>query len=288
MLLLDNVVGKRFKVVLTSDWHIGNIASSDDAINEIIEYIGVNNCYWIFGGDGIEAKFVGHPHYNPEIHEGKYGIVTAQCDDWCKKAESVRKRLLGYVLGNHELNKGVKPVINCGKYITEKLCRNIPYAFTLKMRLAEEYIQFYTHSKIYVNSKSGSQAQIYLREAESIKRKLWGLPGVRDAHVVACGHGHKLRLAPPLTRTDIYGIDGLHAESNNKYTGGHSMHPDSKYYCMTGSTLKTTVAQVYDPEADTGDILTYSEEAGYHASDMGFVLVTVDGGRPVNVEEIKL
>jgi len=300
MLLHENIIGKRFKHALISDPHFGTQQASHDAFNEAVEMIGTNNWYWSFGGDVIEAKYVGHPHFNAALHEGKNALVEAQCKYAIKKVRPIKNRCVSWNIGNHEDNKGIIPIMNPGRYMTEKLGIRVPVAWTVKMKLAEDYIFFYTHGRLRVNSGVGSPAQIELNEAERIKRKLWRLPGVSDANIVAVAHIHKLRIADPVEELDIWGIDGLHQEINSEYKAGHSLSRDSKWYCSTGSFMKTTEAQVYDPNEKildedgdvesygTEDVLTYSEKFMYAKTEMGFIVITVDGGRPVNVEKITL
>ena len=300
MLLWDNVVGKTFKHAMISDAHLGTLQSSHDAFNTAIEMIGTNNWYWSLGGDVIEAKHPGHPHFEPDLHEGMSACIEAQSKYAVKKLRPIKKRCVGWLIGNHEDGQSIKNIMNAGRYMVHELGIRVPVAWTLKVRLAEHYINFYTHGKLRVNSTAGSPQQIETNEAESVKRRLWDLPGVSDADVVGVAHIHRVRIAPPVQNIDIYGLEHLEQEINSRYTQGHSLHKDSKWYCSTGSFMRTTIAKKFDPdepildadgdvqEYGTKDLLCYSERFMYKKTEIGFVLVTVKNGYVENVEKILL
>ncbi|MBD3261042.1 MAG: hypothetical protein GF334_05070 [Candidatus Altiarchaeales archaeon] len=304
MLLQKNIVGKRFKIAFITDWHLGNAASSDECIGKMVELIGQNNWYWWHLGDAFEATDLNNSYFEPLVHKARTSEIKYQAEDFVSRVKPIKKRCLALHKGNHDQRRSICNVFDPMPYAREQLGIKVPVADQIKIRVAEHCTILGKHSRIYVSSRAkGSQQQRYTNECESIKNKLIRTSGIADCHAVVCGHGHKIRIAPPVENTDLYGIDKLHHITNDRYVGGDGtcLHNDSRYYAMCGGALRTTIAQVYDPEADpiksstgevlskgTVDISTYSERKGYGYTDLGFVLATVDGGRLVNMEGIKL
>ena len=303
MLLDDRTVGKNFKIAFITDWHRGNRASSKDAIMETVEMIGVNNWYWWHLGDGIEATHLYNKYFDPLTQHGRNNEIKFQCQDFASIVRPIKSRCLALNEGNHERRKAIKSVLDATVEIRSLLGIDVPVAFTIKRKVADNCMIYGVHSNIYTNSQAKqSQKQRYDNECNSIKNRLVKLPGISDADAVLCGHGHKLRTIPPVMNTDIYGIDTLKMEQNRDFRAGHSIHADSKWYGMCGGALRTVIAKKYDPEADkvisdatgevlskgTVDITTYSEAGGYGYTDMGFSLATIDGGRLQNIEEIRV
>jgi len=283
MLLHKNIVGKNFDVALLGDIHLGNIACLEDKLDSAISMIGENNWYWGCMGDAIEGISILDPRFSPEVHGGKFGMVSDQCLKVAEHFMPIKKRCLFWLEGNHETKKTVRSVMKCGKDITGRLGIEVPVAFSVKIQLAEEFKLYATHGRLSVNSMAGDPDQIKLNESIRIKRKLRNKP-IADCHVAAVGHIHKLRTREPFAQLDIYGIDKLHAEYNSQYTAGHSIHRDSKYYISTGSFLKSVVDQKWEPGVE--DIMTYVEENMYDQTELGFQVVHVRDSKVVGTEEV--
>jgi hypothetical protein len=197
--------------------------------------------------------------------------------------EPIKDKCLFWLEGNHEMKKTVRSVVKCGDDIIGRLGIEVPVAFSVKAKFADNFTGYFTHGRLTVTSMAGDPDQIKLNESIRIKRKLRNKP-IADCHLAAVGHIHKLRTREPIKQLDIVGTDDLEAVYSTEYKSGEAIHRDSKYYISTGSFLKSVIAQKWEPGVE--DEMTYVEENMYDQTELGYQVVHVRGGKIDSTEEV--
>lgn len=286
MLLYKTDLGKDVDVALISDSHLGNVACSEEKLEEAVGIAKSEKMPIIIQGDMIEAKHITHPHWSPDVHEGKYGLISDQCAEIADKFYSVRKQIVSWGYGNHENNKGIIPIMKPWQEIKKNLKIDVPSAFTIKIELCPGLRGLFSHGNIYVNSMAGDPDQIRLGNAIRMKRRLEKLPGVDDCKIVSTAHGHRLINRDPSERIYIGGIDELKQIDKAEFRCGDLIHTSDTFYCMTGSFLKSVAAQSWKPGVE--DVATYTELASYGYTELGFQVMHIRNGKLESVEAIKL
>lgn len=263
-----------------SDLHLGSRACHLDGWYGMIERVGTEkNTYLSLGGDLIEAITVDDKRFEPDIADLSEGIMTPmkQAKRIIKDLMPIRKKILFILLGNHEaklLRIGDLSAFIChelgvvyGTYST-KMIVNDPKGNLM-------YKVYSTHGRLGVNSTADDPIRRNANMRLAIKRKLQGKAG--DCVLMACAHAHKLLVSEPekeLFLTD----DGERVKSS--YTKARAvdtyLDPSLRYYCCTGSFLKTFIEGAS----------TYSEMAMYDPTEIGYIEAFCENKEIVNVQKV--
>ena len=263
------------EIALISDTHIGSFKCHDSGIDEAIDFVASKkNRYWTHLGDWIEANTTDDKRYDVETNEQP--IPLLQADEVVKKFKRIAKKGLAGLLGNHERKQH-----RVGNFVRDKICKelSIPYG-TYECRLIlqppkENPLRFFlTHGTKVFRSYAQTEFQIHANKQAALKRYLKNK--MADCHLMATAHAHWLTvLAPDKT---LYLTDGIKGVKQNRLSqqpeGKGYIHPDSRYYCCTGSFYKLYV----------DGISGYNEP--YDPNDLGFLNVIIEGGKIVDVKEI--
>jgi predicted phosphodiesterase len=255
--------------------HIGGIEYSVDYI------ASKNNCYFIHLGDWIEAIMTDDKRYNapPDgSKEKEQSIPVRQARDAVRIFKPIRRKIIAGLKGNHE-----RKLQRFGNLVEDNICGkkeegglDIPYG-TESCRIILEnnnkpmFNIFAMHGRKIFNSRAKDYEQNLANRQASMKLTLVNQMG--DCLVMLCGHAHQILIVPPAKK--LYFTDdekGVQQRYLENAEGSRYINPDQRWYACCGSARKSRLdgyddyAQVYDPV------------------ELGFVKITVEGGRPVNIE----
>jgi hypothetical protein len=229
-------------------------------------------------GDWIEAIMTDDKRYNapPEgLKEKEQSIPARQARDAVKLFKPIKKKIITGLMGNHE-----RKLIRYGNLVEDNICGNtglnIPYG-TESCRIILEnnnkplFNIFAMHGRKIFNSISPTAEQREANRIAAMKRSLQNQMG--DCAVMLCGHAHQILIAPPINK--LYLLDALGGVQQSYLSGSTDLgyiDIEQRWYACCGSARKSRLdgyddyAQVYDPV------------------ELGFVKITIEGGKPVNIE----
>jgi len=278
MNLLSATLPDSFKLVLCGDTHEGNVAQYGKGIDQLIEWIGDSGAYFAFLGDEADCVCSDDKRYKHSASKDPFPIrqANAVVERW----KPISRRGLVWLNGNHN-----EKLARFGNLTKDVVCRGlgIPYGtWTCKLRInardgRQMFKMYLTHGfrgSITSNAKDWEQRMANMKAA--LKMRLVHKAG--DCLVMAMGHLHKLLLVEPAKRL-ILSDDGgkirqLYLASGD---GTHPyIEPDRRWYCCTGSFLRTFV------EGDD----SYSEIAGYDPVELGYILLSVANRKIVSIEPV--
>jgi len=271
----EKLVPRNGTVALLSDFHEGLVTQSDH-IGTALEMCMSKNSKIILGGDLTESRTPDHPYYDKTVDDGKYATIQSQAEGIAKKLEPAKKNILAIMTGNHE--RCVRKVMNVSKEVVKDLGIDVPYGMiTLKAKIGEDSLFYFHPEKWSCNSRAGDAEQRYHNDVRKIRRKLYPLAG--DCIVMAVAHIHKLRIGNPVRELALIGeeSDGQVYTSPDMYRG--QVIPETqRWYCSTGSFLRTRVAGV----------TSYSEAGGYAPTEIGYIEIQMHKGRVAELREVRL
>lgn len=271
------------EIIAGSCTHIGSIMCHITGIEYAVDYIASSSKrFFIHLGDWIEAICTDDKRYNPPpdgSKEKEQSIPVRQAKDAVKLFRPIRKKIIAGLKGNHE-----RKLHRFGNLVEDNICSSvkeggldIPYGtescrIILKNNNKPMFNIFAMHGRKIFNSISPTFEQRHGNKVAAMKRSLQNQMG--DCSVMLCGHAHQILIAPPTKK--LYLVD-TPASVKQGYLGvsfdetGY-IDPDQRWYACCGSARKSRLdgyddyAQVYDPV------------------ELGFVKITIDGGKPVNIE----
>jgi hypothetical protein len=267
-------------IYLKGDDHIGNLAVSYSSLNKLIKIINDDPiARWGNMGDGLECIYVGDRRFQLDIHGGKYERFLEQAKYWMELHRPIIPMMLFYLDGNHE--EKLYHILKPGEFIADMIKREfgvkvIAPGRTIKGIFTDHFRLYATHGSGTVQSRAGDPDQIDLNESLWIKRKLRHSAG--DCNVMAMGHIHKLRVRPPSTRQFLHGEKKIEQRYEDQFVNRGLIHEDSRWYCSTGSVLRTFILGA----------TTYSEKAMYPPTELGMIRLVVKGGRLKDVQKVTL
>jgi len=286
---------KDFRIAFFTDGHDGNIAASDPAKDKAVNYVkNRKDMYWGASGDMCDCIHVLDPRYDPAITKGKAALIDLQVKHVAKVFRPIAKRCLWWGLGNHEMTGAIKYTTDPAARIQEKMGINVPCAFDMKLKITDKCNGLITHGAFIPRSRAGDPDQIALNDGVSMKRKLRDIPGSGDCHFMQCGHGHRLILRNPIDRLYVSGIGELASNYVSRfYADTGEVHPDSRFYFMSGGFMRTVHVTEWDSKAkpgegNIGNATTYSERRGYGSSDIGFYVGHFVNNTLDRIEEVRL
>ena len=281
-MLLANIADtmpQTFRFALLGDAHIGNIGTSEHAIERAVEIISSDRrCFWGMLGDATESIHVGDKRYDPIIHEGRFALAQAQAEGFCELFGKIKNRLKFQIAGNHE--RKIRHFVDVVRLIWKEWGQP-EYTHgldpSIKIKLADECRIYCHHGFGSVNSRAEDEDRREFNDGDSIRKKLMNKAG--DCHGMFQGHIHKMRIRRPSPKLAIVGDEAL----RETYTGyepvpSGRVYPQDRWYGSTGAFLRTTVIGK----------TTYSEDFGYDPVELGFLMCYIEKGRLVNVEKVLL
>ena len=272
-----NVKSPNFQIVLAGDSHDGSVLTHVAGIHKLIDYVhGGKNIYWAHMGDWIEAITTDDKRYD---HDSSLDpIPLKQAHAVVKMFEPIRKKCFCGLIGNHELK-----LHRFGNLVQDVICKelNIPYGtYTAIVRVEYrgkflfEMFLWHGPARGTINSNAKDYEQRIANMKASLKMKFkykWS-----SAAIMACGHVHKLLIVPPSDQLYLHSGDdqGIHQDYLTGLQEGQFIDSDRRWYLCCGSFLKLF----------ENNVIGYAEMSGYDPVELGFPIITVEGGKIVSVE----
>lgn len=287
MRLITKVIPENCNIFQFGDSHEGVLLRHKDGWDQMVDmmlsnYDGINakHNFGIDHGDIIDAI---HPDDKRFDGVTVTNTITAQQDEAVLNREKIADKLIVILNGNHPQK--------LWKYgpITENVCTklNVPYGtWTSRITYTKAngdvmFKQFAAHGYGSLNSTIDDPEDRENSLKRSLRKKLSRKAG--DCVIQSMGHTHKLLIKGP--KADLYiGDDGQ--KTKQHYTdideldisGKTYIDPYRRWYINTGSFYK-----IY---AD--GVSGYAEIAGYDPLELGYAILKVRNGRPVDIDKIVL
>lgn len=272
---------KDFTCYQLGDTHIGTIAHSQEKLKEAIYIIkNEKKSLWIHTGDAAETIMVDDPRYEQDQHTTP--TADRQVDEVIETFHPIRKQLLAFLYGNHELR--LKKNLNMIYAVCKGLERLDAYGgWTSIVNFHDKaghakWTGFWTHGPLKarggLGSSAGDAGQKKANTEASLKKMLAPL---HNAHYMGAGHFHKLVLREPVR--ELY-LTTKGKNIKQEYTGVSAsgyIHPDQRWYGCNGGFLKQYLMGENYPNDSlaTMEPMTYSEIAGYPPVEMGLIQINV-------------
>jgi len=276
MRLITKTIQADADIVLHGDTHEGSLAAHTDGIDRLVKWVMAKpNRYYAHMGDAQEARTIDHPYFDPTTSE----MVTPLRQKNCviERYSDTGDRCLAWLEGNHEFS--LRRFGNLSEEVAEKI--GAPFGgINCKVRLmdpdGQQIFKLYlSHPfRLTMNSHAKDPEQ----RAANMKAKLkWFMRDkAADCLVMAVGHVHKLMVVNPVKQL-LLTDDGDDVKQSYLEVGDGTsayIEPDRRWYCSTGSFLKTVLLN-----ADT-----YSERQGYDPVELGYIMVKIRNGKVAAVE----
>lgn len=273
-------IPKDCKVYLTSDWHIGSKAHSDDAREILItEILKDENAYVMFGGDLIEGKPIGSKHYDPDSQHDELQTTEKQADYAEKELSRIKDKILSMTYGNHDL------YIKKDYDWLRQMCRNLGIenklgGYQTWTELGPHLGVFSFHGRRSLPKGAKDPVQRQANRLAWLKRELEDL--ATSCHVMLMGHVHWLDCLAPIESVGLFNEDQdvrrhLYVQPETVLTiqgkKVRQVPKESRWYGCTGTLRKS----------GSFDYIDYSEVAGHVPAAIGWLEMTVEGGRCVDI-----
>lgn len=278
-----------FELVLFGDNQLGNIASASDKFQECIEYIRAKpHRYGVHMGDACDAFYVDDKRFDPTTCKSppleQLKSVVAMLAPLAKT-----KRLLTVLKGNHEKALEMK-VGDFSAMISEELRKvsgnqyPITGTYTHKLEFVHKdgklmFKGYFTHGRKSLSSVSPDphRRRAYLQFR--LKRLLEDMCG--DAILQCRGHSHIVLVTPPIPTLYLTSEKGKlkqhYTQAGEGKTGSY-IPPEHRWYGCTGSFLRSQVL----------DVETYSEQAEYPPTELGYLKAIIKNRQMVDLQEVKV
>lgn len=268
-----------YEVACTSDWHVGAKAHNERALDALVAWVGAKrNRYLDFGGDAVEGKPVGSPHFDPDgLREGQVNIEQ-QFAAVVEKVRPIKSRILAWRKGNHDLYLSRDIDV-----VRRMVCE--PLGILGRMGGYQTWVDLGTfrlfgyHGRATMPRGAKDPIQRDANQRAWLVNRLSALAG--DCAVMLMGHVHALLVQPPVEEYALLtGPDRVEAryflEPAAKVAELEFLPVKSRWYGCTGTLRRSGGFGFTD----------YSEVAGYPPAPIGWLTLTVRGGRPVNLSKV--
>ena len=280
-------ISRDFKLVINSDNHVGSPDVNEEKIKEMVAYVQrTPYCGFVNIGDNIEAITPKDKRHNPELYT-RYLTVRDQVERVIELFTPIKKQIVVIGQGNHENNIAIKYVMTAGSDIAKALgTRYGAWCYKLGFLDAKGQLMFKmycTHGNNCARGQSDNYIRQIANEKVSLKNKFLRQK-IDDAAICCMGHIHKMIIVDPRDNELSTYDDGHKIHQGYRYSpplNVSHIHPDYRWYCSTGSMMKTYA------EPGSGRI-TYGEVAMYEPAELGFLVVTIQDGKPVDIEKVIL
>lgn len=276
-------------MALIGDTHFGSSLICEEGVDIAIEWLDKRMHFGFHMGDWMESFLVDDPYFQADTTS----IIGAdkQRDYVIKKFYSVRRHLIGGLMGNHELR-----LLKYGNPVKD-ICKGLNIAYGTYVSVLRLYDkQGYLFSlylghgwrSISSNAKDFEQRQANMKAV--LKMQLKYKAG--DCLVMGIGHTHKLLKVEPTPQLYLMhegemgkGKQQSYYLNEDKVTGREFIDPDQRWYVNTGSFYKLATELLGD---DGEPISGYAECKGYDPIELGFPVLSVRDRELQNIELIKV
>lgn len=284
MQLFNHTIRPDTNLFLFGDDHEGVSSRYAKGWDKLIDmmnspYDGCSHNIGVDHGDCIEAIMVGDKRYTDlKIRHDK---ILTQIENAIKNRQHIKDKLVCILTGNHELKLwregDVSGMICKGLGVRSGDWTSI-ITYTDK-RGKPVFKHYCCHGTRTINSIAGPR----LRKEAQLKVRLQDLLKdlASDCFLMSQGDVHRLIRVAPNESLILYSEDN-HLKSG--YTNqevrqlGRYLHEEARWYCATGSFLRSRVQ----------DSITYSEMRGYPPTQLGFMIARIRNYKLVGIDEIRL
>lgn len=300
MQLIQQTVQANFNLFLFGDDHEGSVLTYRKGREKLFDMLespwggltAKHNYGW-HHGDHIEAITVDDKRYDPKTC--KQAIPDEQNETWIEIWKPVRNKLVGLSEGNHPWK-----LFKYGN-LTQRACHalGINYGgWMTKVSWVDNHGKlilktFHTHGARSITSISPDPVRRKANKLHALKRQLQDLAG--DTVLMSKGHTHQILIGKP--EPEVYLIDdgntikqaytnrqslnvyfplGIGTKGQEEMTG--YIHPDYRYYCNTGSFLKSM----------TEGVTSYAEAREYSPVELGFAIAEIRDRQIVDIKKVVL
>jgi len=266
-----------------NDFHDGNAAMSEKMVKKAVAAIAAQkHSYVILQGDHLETVAITDSRYSISVHGNRLTRFNAQRNDFMRLLEPIADKVLWLLDGNHEAK--IHNIYQPNDDIAANW--NTVYAdSTFVKALFDNWRLGSWHGAGVINSRAGDELQRRTNQLIGLKRNLRNLP-VDDCDIVTCGHYHQCLYHPPTEKLVLISksleLQGAYSKPGkiwvDKAKGLYRIHDDDRHWMCCGSFLR----------AYAEGISSYTENAGYQATELGYGHIRVRKGVPTVVEVVKM
>ena len=272
-----------YKLVVSSDWHVGANNTHYEAIRSLIAYVKESGSYLTLNGDLMETIDPSNKHFSAQSVDR--GAITGQ--EQVKRLVElllpIKDRILCIGMGNHEhrLINSFNPTLE----MCERL--GVPYGtvtYVLEMANSGKVMHKHllTHGSGMIPKGAKDPIQRKANRAAWIKRQLEGM-GFGDTICHFMGHTHHLQVVNPTIEDEAHLVtkNGRIKQLRGQMTPQNidKIPHDARWYCNTGSFLRL----YSDPDTDH---ISYGEMRLYGPPKLGYCEVVSVGGCVTEVREV--
>jgi len=245
-------------------------------MNSEVDGIPPAHNYGIHMGDTIEGIMIDDYRYRPDTATTPF--VLNQVDDFVDMIWPIHDRLITVLRGNHEDHLWKFADINA--LICQKLGLEHPGTYSARITIRGKdgkkmYKVYVTHGRKAISSVADDPERRKANMRLILKRHLRVKSG--DCVIMAKGHSHRTFISRPTS--NLYLTDDgndIHQKYTHFRPNAPYIHPDNRWYINTGAFYKA-----YRIGVDS-----YAEKAEYDPIELGYVIMKIRDGKPVDAEKI--
>lgn len=286
MELIYREMPRNYDLAQTGDFHLGPDCCFKQGIKEMVQQVKERkNCFLWFDGDAVDAILPSDKRYAHSTMDREKWLMTPQqqADEVVKLMWPIRKKILGWQLGNHEYT--VINTFDIAGYIADKL--GVPWAGVMAKFVATRkgkamHRFLFTHGRGSLNSQAKDPIQGEANRKAKLKLNLQKT-GHADCIYMGCGHHHQMLVVEPTVDKEVVLSDDGE-DLVQKYRGfskqsAKYIPPECRWYGCSPGFLKT-----YGKPGRR--VITYSEMNMYPPTQLGWLELKVRDGKLVKVKEV--
>jgi hypothetical protein len=287
MVPMKKIIPMDCNIFLIGDDHEGTIQRHDDGweqmvdmVNSDYEGLDCDHNFVVDHGDVIDGITPDDPRYDEFTAKGK---ILHQIDRAEEHRLRIADRMVTILDGNHPMK-----LKNFGP-ITEMICKrlHVPYGSWsahityVTKRGKALFKHFATHGSFTLRSSIDDPEDRENSLKKSLRKKLDRKMG--DCVVMSAGHSHRLLVKAP--KDDLF-ISCNGSKLKQNYTDIDDMDISGNGYIDESRRWYVNTGSFYKLYCEGGS--SYAERANYDPLELGFAIMVVRNGRPVEIRKIVL
>jgi hypothetical protein len=282
-----------FTLLLTSDYHFGNVNCHKELLQEMVASVQDRRrkkikAYLTNLGDNLDSIAPDDKRYKHASVDFQSGLITpkAQANAVVELLKPVKDMVLAIGEGNHEAK--LWNLESFGQTIADDL--GVPFGgYNYILQCVDKdtkelmFKVFCSHGSGRLPKGAKDPIQREANRKAHLKRKL-DATGFTDCALFCMGHTHQLVTVKPTMDKDLLlttSDDGIHQHKRPESDHSASyISPERRYYANTGGFLK-----LYSPPGSK--VFGYAEIALMEPTKLGWVEVDVRDGQIVDIREVQ-
>lgn len=270
-------------VFIFGDMHFGAVNAARSMITDMIDEAAQRGAFLVNLGDNIEAITPDDKRYAHAAADVKNNLLTpqSQTEAVIETFRPVKDLILSWGEGNHEAK--LWNTASFGQYISNAL--EVPYGgYTYTLHFYTNlpvFKWFISHGTGRLPKGAKDPIQRLANRKAHLRRKLEAT-GIADCILMAMGHTHQLLVVDPTidTETVLVTTESRIKQDRRHRTdqAGDYISPERRWYVNTGGFLR-----LYSEPGTR--VFSYAEIGMMEPTALGWVEVTVEGGRVTTVRE---